>query len=32
MFGRARKGIENDAQEWLKNPPSLASLFDYVTD
>jgi hypothetical protein len=32
IFDRARKGTENDAQEWLQNPPSLASLFDYVTD
>jgi hypothetical protein len=32
MFGRAGKETENDAQEWLQNPPSLASLFDYVTD
>jgi hypothetical protein len=30
MLGRAGKETENDAQECLQNPPSLASLFDWL--
>ena len=31
-LGRAFKGTENDAQEWLQFPPCLASLLDCVID